>query len=342
MITASAVTEAVIAALSAFTPERRVAGVGGVGALALSGKRDDGSTFQVYELLGSAYGARSGLDGLSGTSVLLSNSKTVPIEIIESEFPLRFRRFELKCDSGGAGTQRGGLGYIREYEVLSPQMQLTLRGGKHRIPANGLAGGLVGGLGSCVVHSSSGVVRSLPSRVTGVALQRHDIVRIEKRPARRRSRQPRSAAIRRRRARRLRRVRQPPIRHRRLRRRGAALGRGRDGMSQLLTPVRIGRYVLPNRLVMAPMMRRRNDDAGIPHDIVTAYYAQRASAGLIITEGVYPSAMGARLFANGRNRRRFPYCSVEAHHRRRARRRRAHFHAVDARWPPRASGFFAE
>jgi N-ethylmaleimide reductase len=63
-------------------------------------------------------------------------------------------------------------------------------------------------------------------------------------------------------------------------------------MSRLLTPVRIGRYVLPNRLVMAPMMRRRNDDAGLPHEIVTTYYAQRASAGLIITEGVYPSAMG--------------------------------------------------
>jgi N-ethylmaleimide reductase len=63
-------------------------------------------------------------------------------------------------------------------------------------------------------------------------------------------------------------------------------------MSQLLTPVRIGRYLLPNRVVMAPMMRRRADDAGFPHGIVATYYAQRSTAGLIITEGVYPSAMG--------------------------------------------------
>lgn len=63
-------------------------------------------------------------------------------------------------------------------------------------------------------------------------------------------------------------------------------------MSQLLTPVRIGRYVLPNRLIMAPMMRRRNDDAGIPHEFVATYYAQRSTAGLIVTEGVYPSVMG--------------------------------------------------
>lgn len=63
-------------------------------------------------------------------------------------------------------------------------------------------------------------------------------------------------------------------------------------MSQLLTPVRIGRYVAPNRLVMAPMTRSRADDNGVPSDMTVTYYAQRASAGLIISEGVFPSAMG--------------------------------------------------
>lgn len=63
-------------------------------------------------------------------------------------------------------------------------------------------------------------------------------------------------------------------------------------MSQLFTPVRVGRHTLPNRLVMAPMTRSRSDDDGIPSDLVTLYYAQRSSAGLIITEGVFPSAMG--------------------------------------------------
>ncbi|MEK7415049.1 MAG: alkene reductase [Planctomycetota bacterium] len=63
-------------------------------------------------------------------------------------------------------------------------------------------------------------------------------------------------------------------------------------MSQLFAPVRIGRHTLPNRLVMAPMTRSRADDAGVPGDLVSLYYAQRASAGLIISEGVFPSAMG--------------------------------------------------
>jgi N-ethylmaleimide reductase len=64
-------------------------------------------------------------------------------------------------------------------------------------------------------------------------------------------------------------------------------------MNQLLTPVRIGRYVVPNRLVMAPPMTRSRADAeGVPSDLTVTYYAQRASAGLIISEGVFPSAMG--------------------------------------------------
>jgi N-ethylmaleimide reductase len=63
-------------------------------------------------------------------------------------------------------------------------------------------------------------------------------------------------------------------------------------MSQLLTPARIGRTLAPNRLVMAPMTRSRADADGVPGDLTVTYYAQRASAGLIITEGVFPSAMG--------------------------------------------------
>ncbi|WP_413894011.1 alkene reductase [Candidatus Skiveiella danica] len=63
-------------------------------------------------------------------------------------------------------------------------------------------------------------------------------------------------------------------------------------MNQLLTPIRIGRITASNRLVMAPMTRSRADDQGVPGNITATYYAQRASAGLIITEGVFPSALG--------------------------------------------------
>ena len=57
-------------------------------------------------------------------------------------------------------------------------------------------------------------------------------------------------------------------------------------MMKLLTPVTIGAVTLPNRVVMAPLTRSR---AGQPGDVPTGlnaeYYAQRASAGLIVSEG---------------------------------------------------------
>ena len=63
-------------------------------------------------------------------------------------------------------------------------------------------------------------------------------------------------------------------------------------MNQLFTPVQVGRFLLPNRIIMAPMTRSRADDSGVPGGLAATYYEQRSSAGLIITEGVYPAAMG--------------------------------------------------
>ncbi|MBN3833406.1 alkene reductase [Burkholderia sp. Ac-20344] len=63
-------------------------------------------------------------------------------------------------------------------------------------------------------------------------------------------------------------------------------------MSQLFTPVRVGRYTLENRLVMAPMTRSRATFDGTPGELAAEYYAQRASIGLIVTEGTQPSDDG--------------------------------------------------
>ncbi|MFD4639717.1 alkene reductase [Lentzea sp. NPDC058436] len=59
----------------------------------------------------------------------------------------------------------------------------------------------------------------------------------------------------------------------------------------LLTSYRLGNLTLPNRLVMAPMTRSRAVD-GAPTAETATYYAQRATAGLIVTEGVHPAAVG--------------------------------------------------
>jgi N-ethylmaleimide reductase len=60
----------------------------------------------------------------------------------------------------------------------------------------------------------------------------------------------------------------------------------------LLSPVKLGRYELPNRLVMAPLTRNRAGAGNVPHELNATYYAQRASAGLIVTEATQISPQG--------------------------------------------------
>ena len=58
------------------------------------------------------------------------------------------------------------------------------------------------------------------------------------------------------------------------------------------TSVRVGNYILQNRLAMAPMTRSRAQVDGTPSATAATYYAQRASVGLIVTEGTQPSEDG--------------------------------------------------
>lgn len=63
-------------------------------------------------------------------------------------------------------------------------------------------------------------------------------------------------------------------------------------MTTLFDSYRLGDLTLPNRLVMAPMTRSRAGAGGLATPSMAAYYAQRATAGLIISEGVQPSLIG--------------------------------------------------
>ncbi|WP_447034787.1 alkene reductase [Streptomyces sp. DSM 118878] len=63
-------------------------------------------------------------------------------------------------------------------------------------------------------------------------------------------------------------------------------------MPSLFSDFRLGELVLPNRTVMAPMSRVRAAAGGLATPSMATYYAQRATAGLIVTEGVQPSLVG--------------------------------------------------
>ena len=60
----------------------------------------------------------------------------------------------------------------------------------------------------------------------------------------------------------------------------------------LFTPVTLGAFELPHRIVMAPMTRLRADDTFAPTELVARYYAERSSAALIVTESIMVAPHG--------------------------------------------------
>src|ERR1700744_5752910 len=63
-------------------------------------------------------------------------------------------------------------------------------------------------------------------------------------------------------------------------------------MPTLFDPIRIGDLTLKNRIVMAPLTRSRSGVERIPGPLVAQYYAQRASAGLIVSEATSVTPLG--------------------------------------------------
>ncbi|MBM7061670.1 alkene reductase [Pseudomonas sp. UL073] len=63
-------------------------------------------------------------------------------------------------------------------------------------------------------------------------------------------------------------------------------------MTTLFDPITVGDLQLPNRIIMAPLTRCRADEGRVPNALMAEYYAQRASAGLIISEATSVTPMG--------------------------------------------------
>ena len=69
----------------------------------------------------------------------------------------------------------------------------------------------------------------------------------------------------------------------------------------LFSPYQIGNLELPNRIVMAPLTRNRAGEGNVPHQLNATYYAQRASAGLIIAEATQVVSSRTRVSLYTRN-----------------------------------------
>jgi N-methylhydantoinase B len=137
-------------------------GSGGAMAIAwqlneASGKRQ----LLQYEIFGTAMGGRAVSDGVNGVSAHSVNLSITPIEILETQYPLRVRRFELIPDSAGAGEYRGGLSYRREYEVGAPVL-VNRRADRNRFPSTGVAGGMPGSLGRMILNPGTEAEKEVP------------------------------------------------------------------------------------------------------------------------------------------------------------------------------------
>ncbi len=145
--TCQRVVDLVHGALAQAIPERIIAACNGaVVSSTFSGINPRSGKFYVYlETLGGGFGARATKDGLDGVQVHITNTSNLPIEGLETEYPLRVERYELVRDSGGCGRWRGGMGLRRRIKILDHDCRVDVRGTRQRTSPWGLFGGHDGG-----------------------------------------------------------------------------------------------------------------------------------------------------------------------------------------------------
>jgi N-methylhydantoinase B len=106
------------------------------------GRRTDGSRWISNEATAVGWGAHADGDGCNALiNYGAGDLKNCPIEVLESRYPLRVVRYALREGSGGVGRRRGGLGLVREYELLGDETQVSLWLERSRLPGWGLFGG---------------------------------------------------------------------------------------------------------------------------------------------------------------------------------------------------------
>ena len=173
------IATSMVSALADVLPDRVAAPAAGtLLVVAFGGRKPDGSRYIVGELIAGGSGASDGADGVDVIDTDASNCMNLPAEALEMEAPLRLVRVELRRDSGGAGEFRGGLGVVREYEVLADDVSFTHRGERHYSAAAGLNGGGEGASARSRILRADGRTEEIPSKALTV-LNRGDRVIVE-------------------------------------------------------------------------------------------------------------------------------------------------------------------
>ncbi|MBI4199819.1 MAG: hydantoinase B/oxoprolinase family protein [Chloroflexi bacterium] len=171
----AALIDVVLNALAALKGETAVAERGGHGTTALLwyGGLVPGRTYVQYEVQTAATGACARADGVAAVNphVYAYSRRSMdtrylletPVEILEAQYPVRIRRYELIPDSGGPGKFRGGVAPRRFYEALAPALLNVRHAKSFEIPAQGTAGGKPGSKGRVVVNLGTSSETEVPS-----------------------------------------------------------------------------------------------------------------------------------------------------------------------------------
>lgn len=169
------VADTVMRALSEVAPRNVSAGVGNLKVAAYSGLK--GENYWVYmDITEGSYGGRYGKDGMDAVDTLFANTRNNPAEDIESHYPLRVERYELREDAGGPGKWRGGVGSIREISFLEGG-RFCIEGDGHRFAPWGIFGGEEGTPGDLILNPGTSREEHLPSKIPDRRTTTGDTVR---------------------------------------------------------------------------------------------------------------------------------------------------------------------
>ena len=156
----------ILSALAQAVPDRVPADSGGeLLVLAFGGERPDGTRYVTGELVAGGSGASAHKDGVDVIETDATNCMNLPAEALELDAPIRVHRIALRRDSGGAGTQRGGLGIVREYEILHGEVRMSHRGERHFIAPRGRGGGGEGASARTIIRRAGKDEEVVPSKI---------------------------------------------------------------------------------------------------------------------------------------------------------------------------------
>ncbi|WXG47511.1 MAG: hydantoinase B/oxoprolinase family protein [Candidatus Atabeyarchaeum deiterrae] len=130
----------------------------------VGGEESNQGRWSFYETIGGGMGASLGVDGADGVHVHMTNTMNTPIEVIESSYPIRVVKYELRADSGGPGRWRGGVGIERSWTLLADSATVSILAERNKIAPWGLNGGREAARGAYFLLRSDGTQRKIGSK----------------------------------------------------------------------------------------------------------------------------------------------------------------------------------